>query len=165
MQDMPDRAGATAAVQTIIAFDFGLRRIGVAAGQTRTATASPVGVISNSESGPDFQRISALLREWQPDRLVVGMPGTATGRPSTMHEPIRRFIDELARYDLPVDTVDERHTSAEAGQALKQARQAGSRGRIRKGHIDAAAAVLIAERYLAKNSTTGPAGQPNSPRS
>ena len=149
MRDMPERDGAASRDRTIIAFDFGLRRIGVAVGQTRTATASPVGIVGNGESGPDHRRISALLREWQPDRLVVGLPSAAGGGATSMHEPIHRFIDELARYALPVETVDERNTSTEAGAVLKRARRAGSRGRIRKGHVDAAAAVLIAERYLA----------------
>ena len=93
--------------ETIIAFDFGLRRIGVA-----------------------------------------GMPMHADGSPSEMQANVRAFIEQLARYALPVDTVDERYTSVEAEATLKNARAAGTRGRIRKEDVDAAAAVLIAERYL-----------------
>lgn len=148
MQDTPDTSPYGAPVETILAFDFGLRRIGVAVGQTVTGSASPLGVVTNSGNGPDHQRIATLIREWRPDRLVVGMPLTADGDPSDMAVPIRRFIEELQRYDLPTATIDERHTSQEAEAALIRARQAGSRGRIRKQDVDAAAAVLIAERHL-----------------
>ncbi|MGB5721500.1 MAG: Holliday junction resolvase RuvX, partial [Woeseiaceae bacterium] len=90
-----------------------------------------------------------LINEWRPTQLVVGMPSHADGSPSDMQEPVNAFIEELARYDLPVDTIDERYTSIEAEGVLKQARAAGTRGRISKDMIDSAAAVFIAERYLA----------------
>ena len=135
--------------RTILAFDFGLRRIGVAVGQDVTGSASPLGVVSNRESGIDHGRIAALIREWRPTTLVVGMPAHADGSPSEMQVPVRAFIDELGRYDLPVATVDERYTSVEAERVLRDARAAGSRGRIAKEEIDSAAAVFIAERYLA----------------
>ena len=66
-----------------------------------------------------------------------------------MREPVLAFIDELQRYALPISTVDERYTSVEAERTLKEARAAGTRGRISKEDIDSAAAVFIAERYLA----------------
>lgn len=141
---MPDPRGD----ETIVAFDFGARRIGVAVGQRVTGTANPVGTVAMRADGPDHDRIAAMLAEWQPDRLVVGMPTHADGSPSETGEKVARFIEDLGRYGLPVTTVDERYTSQEAGSALKDARQRGSRGRIRREHIDAAAAVLIAERYL-----------------
>lgn len=137
------------AARTILSFDFGLRRIGVAVGQDVTGSASPLGVVANRESGVDHDAIAALVREWRPSRLVVGMPAHADGSPTELKAPIEAFIDELGRYGLPVDTIDERHTSVEAERVLKDARQAGSRGRITKESIDAAAAVFIAERYLA----------------
>lgn len=65
-----------------------------------------------------------------------------------MQKPVESFIDGLRRYELDIDTVDERYTSVEAEQVLKSARAAGSRGRISKEMIDSAAAVFIAERYL-----------------
>jgi RNase H-fold protein (predicted Holliday junction resolvase) len=67
-----------------------------------------------------------------------------------MTAAVEVFIDELAQYELPISTIDERYSSLEAEQALKNARQQGSRGRISKQDIDAAAAVFIAERYLAQ---------------
>jgi len=134
--------------RTILAFDFGLRRIGVAIGQDVTGSASPLGTVGNRDEGVDHAAIAALIREWEPTGLVVGMPSHADGSPSQMQEPIEAFILELQRYGLSVDTVDERYTSIEAEQVLRQARAAGTRGRISKEMIDSAAAVLIAERYL-----------------
>ena len=134
---------------TILAFDFGLRRIGVAVGQSITGSASPLGVVANRETGVDQDAIAALIREWRPGLLVVGMPAHSDGSPSEMQAPVEAFIEELARYELPVDTVDERYTSVEAERVLKEARAGGSRGRISKEDIDSAAAVFIAERYLA----------------
>jgi len=136
------------APRTILAFDFGLRRIGVAIGQDITGSASPLGTVGNRDKGVDHAAIAALIKEWGPTGIVVGMPSHADGSPSEMQEPIEAFILELQRYGLGVDTVDERYTSIEAEQVLKQARAAGSRGRISKEMIDAAAAVFIAERYL-----------------
>ena len=134
--------------RTILAFDFGLRRIGVAIGQDVTGSASPIGVVANRDSGVDHEAIAALIREWRPTSLVVGMPAHADGSPSEIQVPVRAFIGELERYGLPIDTVDERYTSIEAERVLKEARAAGTRGRISKEMIDSAAAVFIAERYL-----------------
>ena len=135
--------------RTILAFDFGLRRIGVAVGQDVTGSASPIGVVANRESGTDHDKIAALIKEWGPTGLVVGMPAHADGSPSDLQEPVEAFIAELEVYALPIDTVDERYTSVEAERVLKNARATGSRGRISKEMIDSAAAVFIAERYLA----------------
>ena len=134
---------------TILAFDFGLRRIGVAVGQSVTGSASPLGVVPNRDGGIDHDAIAALIREWRPGALVVGIPLHADGSPSEMRSSVLAFIDELQRYDLPIETVDERYTSIEAERVLKEARAAGTRGRISKEDIDSAAAVFIAERYLA----------------
>ncbi len=135
--------------RTILAFDFGLRRIGVAVGQDVTGSASPLGIVANRESGVDHDAIAALIREWRPSGLVVGMPAHADGSPTDLEKPLSAFIAELERYDLPIETVDERYTSVEAERVLKDARAAGTRGRVSKASIDAAAAVFIAERYLA----------------
>jgi putative Holliday junction resolvase len=135
--------------RTILAFDFGLRRIGVAVGQDVTGSASPIGVVANRETGTDYDKIADLVREWRPTGLVVGMPAHADGSPSDIHEHVEAFIAALEAYGLPIDTVDERYTSVEAERVLKSARAAGTRGRISKEMVDSAAAVFIAERYLA----------------
>ena len=126
-----------------------MRRIGVAVGQSVTGSASPLGVVANRDTGIDHDAIATLIGDWHPTKLVVGMPAHADGTNSDMRAPVLAFIEELRRYGLPVATVDERYTSVEAQRTLKQARNAGSRGRISKADIDSAAAVFIAERYLA----------------
>lgn len=134
--------------ETILAFDFGLRRIGVAVGQDVTGSASPLGVVLNGEQGVDHAAIGKLIGEWRPSKLVVGSPLRADGSPGDMSAAVAAFIDELAAHGLPIDTTDERYSSVEAERVLKNARQQGSRGRISREDIDAAAAVFIAERYL-----------------
>ncbi len=132
------------APRTILAFDFGMRRIGVAVGQDVTGSASPLGIITNRNDGIDHSAIAALIREWQPSSLVVGMPTHADGSPSEMQVPVEGFIDELRQYELPINTVDERYTSIEAERGLREARAAGTRRRVSKETVDSAAAVVIA---------------------
>ena len=134
---------------TILAFDFGHRRIGVAVGPDITGSASPLGVVRNGDSGVDRERISALIQEWQPTTLVVGKPLHADGSDSDMTADARAFAESLEDFGLPVALTDERFSSVEAERQLKEARASGQRGRISKEDIDAAAAVTIAERYLA----------------
>lgn len=136
--------------ETILAFDFGLRRIGVAVGQDVTASASPVGIVRIGSGGVDHARIRKLIDEWRPSRLVVGLPIHADGTPGEMAAAAQAFAEELSCHNLPVETVDERYTSIEAERVLKDARQQGSRGRITREDVDAAAAVFIAERYLSR---------------
>ena len=145
MPDTPDIAMA----QTLLAFDYGHRRIGVAVGQSVTGSASPLGIVENSAAGPDRAALTSLIKEWQPGLLVVGSPAHADGSPSEMQQSVAGFVEALGEFELPIDTVDERFTSIEAEAKLKEARAAGARGRITKESIDSAAAVLIAERYLA----------------
>jgi putative Holliday junction resolvase len=134
--------------ETVLAFDFGLRRIGVAVGQSVTASASPLGVVTNSANGPDYDAISRIINEWRPSRLVVGLPMHADGTPGEMQAHVEEFARDLLRYQLKIDMVDERYTSREAEMVLKKARASGSRGRISKEMVDSAAAVFIAERFL-----------------
>lgn len=136
--------------ETILSFDFGLRRIGVAVGQQVTNSANPLGVVQNGDDGPDWDRIGTLVREWQPARLIVGMPVHADGSPADIGNAVSAFIEGLGRFELPVEPVDERYTSTEAEALLKSLREQGLRGRIGKEAIDAAAATLIAERWLKK---------------
>ena len=135
--------------ETILAFDFGLRRIGIAVGQQVTESAGAVGTVSNGESGPDWRRIESYLSEWQPARLIVGMPFHADGRRAELANSVDAFIQELQRFNLPIESIDERYSSIDAEQRLKASRAAGLRGRISKESIDSAAAVTIAERWLA----------------
>ena len=147
MPGTPDSASP----ETVIAFDFGLRRIGVAVGQDLTASATPVTAVANRGGDPDWDAIGAVVEEWHPARLIVGLPLREDGSPSAMAEHIDRFVRELARFELPVETVDERYSSLEAAQLLKSERAAGLRGRIKKEAIDSVAAALIAQRWLDKS--------------
>ena len=139
-------------LETIVAFDFGLRRIGVAVGQNITASANPIAAIRNSDTGPDWQAISTIVSEWRPARLIVGMPLHKDGSPSDMIRHINQFIGELERFARPVETVDESYSSLEAGELLKSERTLGLRGRINKEAIVTVAAMLIAERWLGRSS-------------
>ena len=137
--------------ETILAFDFGMRRIGVAVGQQITASATSLAVVTSRDDGPDWKAIADLVDEWRPARLVVGMPLNADGTASEMTDQVRAFADQLERFGLPVECEDERYSSLEAKALLNSERAQGLRGRISKGMIDSAAATLIAERWLARN--------------
>ncbi len=102
-----------------------------------------------------WRAIDALLNEWQPDRLIVGMPSHTDGSRSEIANYVDDFVGELGRFKRPIDTVDERYTSIEAEEMLKSERAMGLRGRIRKEMIDSAAAVLIAERWLRDETRSG----------
>ena len=137
--------------ETILAFDFGLRRIGLAVGQQVTASANPLGIVANGENGADWAKIESIIQEWRPARLIVGLPLHKDGTDSTSTTLARAFAKDLQRFGLAVETVDERYTSVEAEALLKDARARGSRSRVRKDTIDSAAATLIAERWLKKS--------------
>jgi putative Holliday junction resolvase len=142
---------ARASIYTVLAFDFGLRRIGLAAGDTLTRTAAPRPAVAVSQSGPDWGVVERELRALHPKLLVVGAPYNADGTPGTMAPAARRFAAELEkRFGLPVNMVDERWSSLEANEALKARRASGERRkRIRREDIDSAAAAVILERWFA----------------
>ena len=136
---------------TVLAFDFGRKRIGIAAGDTLTATAAPRPAIAVTQTGPDWISIERELRALQPRLLVVGAPYNVDGTPGVLAPAARRFAAELeSRFGLPVNMVDERWSSLEASAALKARRATGERKRrIRREDIDSAAAAVILERWLA----------------
>jgi putative Holliday junction resolvase len=138
-----------AADEVVLAFDYGSRRIGVAVGQTRTASASPAGVIP-VRGTPDWPAVERCVRDWSPARLVVGVPYNMDGTETVLTAACRAFATELARrFGLPVECVDERLTSAAATADLREARRAGARSRrVRREDIDAHAARLILETWL-----------------
>jgi putative Holliday junction resolvase len=137
---------------TILAFDYGGRRIGVAVGQSVTGSASAVGTVANREQGPDWPAIERLLATWRPSQLVVGLPLMADGRESGTGDAARAFGHALGRFGLPVEVIDERYSSLEARERLVDERRRGLRGRLNRKMIDAAAAVVIAERWLAERN-------------
>ncbi len=148
MPATPEAAPAS----TVLAFDFGLRRIGTAVGQPITGSASPLGTVSNGDSGPDWSGIERLISEWRPQHLIVGLPTREDGSSSAITAAVLQFIANLDRFGLPVETVDERYSSLEASARLGKQRQQGLRGRVQKKAVDAAAAVIIAERWLEEHA-------------
>jgi putative holliday junction resolvase len=127
---MPGRDGY------VLAFDFGLRHIGVAVGQHITATASPITTVRARDGKPDWAALKDLVAEWAPSRLLVGLPLNMNGSESPMAERAREFAGVLARRTgLPVSLVDERLTS-------RAARELGDHDNHQR------AAVLIAETWL-----------------
>lgn len=138
-----------------LAFDFGLRRTGVAAGQSVTASAAPVTVLKMTDGVPDWGLIDGLIKEWQPQRLVVGLPYTMQGDEQDITRRARAFAAELEkRYPCPVLTIDERLSSKEAEARLRELRQQGRR-RVRREDIDCAAACVILESWFHSQHPTG----------
>jgi putative Holliday junction resolvase len=128
---MPERVPST-----VLAFDFGLKRIGVAVGEQGLRTAHPLPAIAR------FSQIERLVAEWQPAALVVGRPTSVEGKPHEMTRHAEDFARRLARrFKLPVSRVDERFSSVEA-----QSRLRGTRAR--KADIDSVAAQLLLEQYF-----------------
>jgi putative Holliday junction resolvase len=144
----PD-APVTSPAELILAFDFGERRIGVAIGNTGTRTATAVGVLP-ARGTPDWEAVTRCVRQWSPDRAVVGLPYNMDGSETVLTAACRQFAAELSRrYQLPVDLVDERLTSSAAEADLRDARRSGARRRrVRREDIDANAARLILETWL-----------------
>ncbi|MEE8286190.1 MAG: Holliday junction resolvase RuvX [Gammaproteobacteria bacterium] len=113
--------------ETLLAFDYGEKNIGVAVGQTLTGTANPLETIRVAGSSPDWDAISRMVKTWKPDALVVGLPLNMDGTEQKVTRRARRFSDQLSgRYRLPVHLVDERLTTREARDRLAAEGRAGS---------------------------------------
>lgn len=130
-------------MSTLMGFDYGSHKIGIAVGQTLTQSANPLTTLNNPRGKPDWQRISQLIGEWAPDSLVVGHPFEMTDREANNAEPAKRFARQLGgRYGLPVHLIDERLTTREAWLDL------GPQAARDPLKIDAYAAKLILETWL-----------------
>jgi len=122
----------------IIGFDFGLRRIGVAIGQTVTQTASPETIVNSKDGKPDWEHITKLFETWQPTAIVVGLPMRLDGTEQALTQPARKFGQRLhGRYQRPVFYIEEQLSSIEAEQ----------RG-LKQKHIDDHAAQILLENWL-----------------
>ena len=146
---MPD-PGSPRTISVLLALDFGLKRIGIASGDTLTRSARPRGAIANGPQGPDWAALQKHLDELRPARLAVGEPYNADGSASPLTEKARRFAAELQeRCSLPVDLVDERWSSQDAEERLRNARASGLKTRrVSAADVDAAAAAVILERWF-----------------
>src|SRR4051812_7625641 len=150
---MPDKAPATPTI--VVALDFGLKRIGVASGDTLTRAAHPRSVILNGPKGPDWHALQRVLADTRPARIAVGEPYNADGTPSPLTVAARQFATEIAnRSALPVDLVDERWSSQDAQERLREQRASGERRRrVTREAVDAAAAAIILERWFEQQDT------------
>ena len=122
----------------VIGFDFGLKRIGVAIGQTVTQTASPETIVSSRDGQPDWAHITKLFESWKPVAILVGLPMRLDGSEQALTQPARKFGQRLSgRYQRPVFYIEEQLSSIEA-----ESRQ------LKSQHIDDHAAQIILENWL-----------------
>lgn len=146
---MLDTAEST--LGTVLGFDFGMRRIGVAVGQTVTRTATPLMVLPAQDGAPQWAEIARLIESWGPKELVVGLPLHMDGTEQDLTRAAKRFGNRLqGRFGLPVFWQDERLTSVEAEWTLAEAARNGARS---THETDSMAATLILEAWLAQQPT------------
>ena len=141
----------------ILAFDFGLRRIGIAAGSALSGSAAPRITVANGDHGPDWAAIDREVRDYAPTLLLVGAPYNVDGTRGRLAESADAFAAALGeRYGLDVERIDESYTSLAAEAVLKAGRQAGTRRRVRKGDIDSADAAVLLDSYLSGAAVRAP---------
>ncbi len=138
--------GQPAAAGTVLAFDFGEKFTGVAVGDSGIGLAHPLGLIAAQGSAARLDEVAALVAEWKPGALVVGLPLSMAGAEHELTRRCRRFARQLeARFRLPVSLVDERLSSAAAEEAL---RMAGRGGRKYKLRVHQVSAQIILQSYF-----------------
>jgi len=131
---------------TVLAFDFGERRVGIAIGEHLIGSANPLTTIDNESNEVRFAVITALIKEWQPKLLVVGLPLSLDGSENAVTQLCKKFARRLnGRFNLPVILIDERYSSAEASNLLNQT---GIKGRAQKVMLDQVAAQTILQSYF-----------------
>ncbi|MBF37693.1 Holliday junction resolvase RuvX [Idiomarina sp. UBA4520] len=139
-------------MSTIIGFDFGTKSIGVAVGQSVTGTASPLSALKAKDGIPNWDAIEQLFKEWQPERLVVGLPLNMDGSEQPLTQRAKKFGSRLhGRFGLPVSFQDERLTSTAAREELFNS---GGYKKLEKGLVDSQAALLIVEDFLSNSLPT-----------
>lgn len=140
--------------RTVLSFDYGLRRIGVAVGNTLTGTAEALATVAARDGEPDWRAIGALVADWRPAAIVVGVPYNMSGSGAGLTQAAMRFADELgARHGIEVHRVDERLTSREAEDDLRERRRSGAKTRrVRRGEVDREAARLLLLQWLRAGS-------------
>lgn len=146
MRSGDSRAAPGPSPGTVLAFDFGLKRIGVAVGEAALRQAHPLTTVRGESNAERFAAIAELIGEWHPARLVVGLPLAADGSEQAITARCRRFANQLhGRFGLPVALADERYTSASAEAEL---REAGLGWKARKDKVDALAAQHLLQDFL-----------------
>ncbi len=130
----------------LLGFDFGMKRIGVAVGQTVTQTARPLVTIAAKEGEPSWDDISKLIKKWQPDGIVVGIPLNMDGTTQPLTEFARAFAEKLTqRFNLPVYEMDERLSTKDARERLYAL---GGYKALQNGQVDRVAAQLVLQNWL-----------------
>ncbi|HAZ78995.1 MAG TPA: Holliday junction resolvase RuvX [Porticoccaceae bacterium] len=148
--------------QSVIAFDFGLKQIGVAYGQTLTKNAQGLTIIKAQDGTPQWSVISDLLQEWKPNMLLVGLPLNMDGSESELSGRARKFSRRLeGRYNIDVSMVDERLTSREAKSLLRQQNEEQRKRTNDLTKIDHIAAALILQSWLDDPSLGQPLFSPS----
>lgn len=136
-------------ITTVLGFDYGARRIGVATGQTITRTATPVATLNSVNGGPDWSGIAQLITQWKPQALIVGLPFHTDGKPTEMTQQAQEFCNALEnRFDLPVYSINETLSSFEAEAQLKKNMKIGKHN---KQEVDKMAAAIIVQSWLDQN--------------
>ncbi len=131
---------------TLLAFDFGIRRIGIAKGNSLIGSALPLTTIDAEKNEIRFAKIAELVNEWQPSGLVVGLPCNDDGSPHEMTALCRRFANRLkGRFNLPTILIDVRYTPSAASSVLNEQ---GVHGRKQKSVLDQYAAQQILQAYF-----------------
>lgn len=134
---------------TAMAFDYGTKKIGVAVGQSITQTASPLAVLPARDGIPNWDTIEKLVREWQPEAFIVGMPFNMDGTENAMTKRAQKFLQRLSgRFNIPCYSMDERLSSREARQIRKEMADAHGKAYNEKEAIDSLAAQLILENWF-----------------
>lgn len=134
----------------VLAFDFGTQRIGVAVGQSITGTASPLPALKANDGVPNWDHIAALIKEWQPQQLLVGLPLNMDDSESDLSMRARKFANRLnGRFGLRVELWDERLSSFEArGEMLSRSPKNYRDGNFKDGKVDSLSACLILEGWF-----------------
>lgn len=134
------------APSTLIGFDFGMKRIGLAVGQTVTKSARPLKMIKANQGIPDWQALDKIIKIWMPDAFIVGVPLNMDGTEQSLTAHVYEFMNQLSvRYTIPVYGMDERLSTVEARDRLFQT---GGFKALQNGQVDSVAAQLILQNWL-----------------
>lgn len=133
----------------LLSFDFGMKRIGVAIGQTVTKSARPLETLNAKQGNPDWLQIARLIKKWHPDAIVVGIPLNMDGSDQPITNDAKQFAEKLRQEtNLPVYEMDERLTTKDAREQLFNK---GGYKALQSGQIDQIAAQLILQNWFAEN--------------
>jgi putative Holliday junction resolvase len=132
-------------INQVLGFDFGLRRIGLAAGQCITKTATPLPALIAKEGVPNWQEVAKFIQEWRPQALLVGIPLLMDDKEQPLTHQARKFAQSLAQFNLPVFEVDERLSTREARSRLSEINDFKV---MNHKKVDSMAACIIVETWL-----------------